>query len=66
VLQIYDHDLNLLAAQDDGSFGQGEQVAARVPAAGRYYLRVSNTGGAQSRGSYIVAVARTRPRLGRP
>jgi serine protease len=59
VLQLYDDDLNLLATRDDGSAGQGMNIAARVPP-GRYYLRVTNRGGARSRGTYSVVLTTVR------
>jgi subtilisin family serine protease len=59
VLKVYDHNLHLLATKDAASYGQGERVTVQV-AAGRYYLRVANKGGAQSPGGYSVAVTRVR------
>ena len=58
VLKVYDRDLHLIATQDATAYGGGEQVTVRVPAAGRYVLRVSNKGGSQSPGSYSVTLTR--------
>jgi serine protease len=58
VLQIYDEELNLLT-RDDGSAGRRLRIAAQVPA-GRYYLRVTNRGGARSPGTYSVLFTTVR------
>jgi hypothetical protein len=59
-LQIYDSEPNLLAASDDAASGT-VAIATNVPA-GRYYLRVANRSGAQSPGTYSVAVKTARLR----
>jgi subtilisin family serine protease len=56
VLQIFDHHLHRLAKRTRRRVGAGERAVARVPAAGRYYLRVANNCGARSPGSYTVTV----------
>ena len=56
VLAIYDGHLRLLTAKNASRYGEGERVSARVRAAGRYFLRVANHAGAESPGSYSVAV----------
>jgi hypothetical protein len=58
LLDVYDHDLNLLATRNDGDFGQSARFAVRVPASGLYLLRVANDGGARSRGSYTLTFSR--------
>ncbi len=63
-LDVYEHDRNLLATRSDGDFGQSARFAVRVPAAGRYLLRVANDSGARSRGSYTLTC--TRKLLARP
>ena len=56
VLAIYDDHLRRLATKDASRYGVGERAVARVRAAGRYFLRVANHAGAESPGSYSVAV----------
>jgi type VII secretion-associated serine protease mycosin len=58
VLDVYDHDRNLLATRNDGDVGESARFAVRVPTAGRYLLRVANDGGARSRGSYRLTYSR--------
>jgi serine protease len=59
VLQIYDDDSQLLVSHDTVSTADVTSIAARLPA-GRYYLRVSNRGGARSPGAYSVAMKTVR------
>jgi hypothetical protein len=61
-LQIYDHNLSLLAKKTGSADGQGARAVAGVPAPGRYYLRVANDGGARSPGNYSVAVTMSQSR----
>jgi subtilisin family serine protease len=56
-VQLYDEDSHLLATSDDSPVGRRARIAARVPA-GRYFLRVANTGGARSQGEYSVGMTK--------
>ena len=56
ILAMYDGHLRLLTTKNASRYGEGERVSARVRAAGRYFLRVANHAGAESPGSYSVAV----------
>ena len=56
VLAVYDGHLRLLTTKNASRYGEGERVSARVRVAGRYFLRVANHAGAESPGSYSVAV----------
>ena len=56
ILAMYDGHLRLLTTKNASRYGEGERVSARVRAAGRYFLRVANQAGAESPGSYSVAV----------
>lgn len=66
MLKLYNHNIKLIATQDDGSVGEGERVTVRVPTAGRYYLRIANKTGAKSPGSYSVSVTRLDSQGKRP
>ena len=62
VLAVYDGHLRLLTTKNASRYGAGERVSARVRVAGRYFLRVANHAGAESPGSYSVAVTMQRSR----
>lgn len=62
VLQVFDENMNRLATGDSIAFGQGAVAVARVPTRARCYLRVANSVGAQSPGSYSVGVTTVRLR----
>ena len=66
VLAVYDGHLRLLTTKNASRYGEGERVSARVRVAGRYFLRVANHAGAESPGSYSVAVTVQALALTRP
>ena len=55
-----DEQATRLMTKNASRYGEGERVVARVRAAGRYLLRVANHAGAESPGSYAVAVTMQR------
>ena len=59
---VYDGHLRLLTTKNASRYGEAERVSARVRVAGRYFLRVANHAGAESPGSYSVAVTMQRSR----
>jgi len=59
VLELYDEDQDVLTRQNEISTADITRFTARLPA-GRYYLRVSNRGGARSPGAYSIAMRTVR------